>query len=1397
GMAYAWTRNNLNNVTGMPASGSDAPITGTPVNVTNQNRTTTLSIIPTGGNGCVGDPFTVSITVRPEPVALATPIAQTVCSGAPITPITIGYVNSVASSTFSWTRSNTGNVTGLPNAGTTTPISGNPVSVSGLPDTTVFTVTPVSGAGCVGRPVTATVRIKNSPVGGHDQSTACNGQAVNYDLQQNVNTLGNGVNADFSWVAVSNNPNVTGESLTPAVGDLITDVLTLTGLGPETVTYAVTPDGGNCPGATFFITIVLTLNDVVAPTITCPADLSLEGCSPTDLSGPGYSPDLALISVGDFTALNGQVEDNCGLQTGMNYRDAAAGQCPIAVSRTFVASDLAGNTASCVQRIFIQDKTQPALLEPADITVSCETDLADLTLVGAALATDNCGAVTVQYADDRSGLTGCSGTGTITRTWSASDACQNTTSAVQLITLTDLTPPVFNPTCQFQPLNILTSAGYDCPADAAISLKAGDLLSVSSTWTVGGYSVPALTGCIQDNCSAQQAIVIEVLAVEVEDALPCRRTIRVRFEIRDACGNAQPQPFDCIYNILDDEAPLFAPPADLTLNCAQDPNNLQLTGNVAQAFDDCSGTTSIQFADDRTDLNGCNGTGLLRRTWRVADACNNLASAVQVITIQDKKAPVFSNVPANITVECGAIPPAGMPSATDNCDLQPIVTYNGESRANGNCADQYVLTRSWTAGDVCGNTETVSQTIVVRDTQAPIFGNMPPNLTVECDEIPPVGMPIALDQCDLQPEVFYVGETRFNGQCDNEFILRRTWTAFDNCGNAATSTQTLVVRDTRPPVFTSVPADQTVSCDAVPTPGAPVAADLCDQQVAIDYLGQSRTDGQCPDSYTLTRRWIAVDNCGNTATAVQVIAVRDQQPPSFTFVPVNTTAECNAIPAPGTPAATDNCDQQVAVSYLGQTRTDGACADQYTITRSWVAEDNCGNTAVATQQIVVSDTQAPVFISSPVNITVECDAIPDPETPTATDNCDQQVAIAYTGQTRIDGPCPDSYGLHRSWTATDNCGNTASTSQLVTVRDTKPPVFTSVPPAVTVACDSVSAPGTPTATDNCDQQVHIDYVGQTRQDGNCPGWYTLTRSWVAVDNCGNTATATQVIQVRDIQSPVFTFVPAAVTVNCDAIPTPGAPVAVDNCDQQPVISFNGETRTDGQCPNAYTLLRSWIAADHCGNSTIATQLIAVQDTTPPTFTAPADVTVYVRANCGYDANLQVTGDVTNESDNCSGDLQAVFTADTLPVNSGKAKWVVRRHWKLTDACGNMSAVQVQRIFVHDTIPPAIVCPQNITLQANQTCTAVLNTFPYSATDNCPEIMTSYLRSGATTGNGVGVPVGLSFNAGLTTVTLVATDGVGNTAACSFTVKVVNCAITLGGQITFEHNNAPVPNATVN
>ena len=73
-----------------------------------------------------------------------------------------------------------------------------------------------------------------------------------------------------------------------------------------------------------------------------------------------------------------------------------------------------------------------------------------------------------------------------------------------------------------------------------------------------------------------------------------------------------------------------------------------------------------------------------------------------------------------------------------------------------------------------------------------------------------------------------------------------------------------------------------------------------------------------------------------------------------------------------------------------------------------------------------------------------------PEAPTATDNCDTDVTITYS-ETRTDGPCVDSYTLTRVWTATDNCGNSSTQSQLVTVQDTQDPVLANVPANITVS----------------------------------------------------------------------------------------------------------------------------------------------------------------------------------------------------------------------------------------------------------------------------------------------------------------------------------------------------------
>src|SRR5678809_1122592 len=82
-------------------------------------------------------------------------------------------------------------------------------------------------------------------------------------------------------------------------------------------------------------------------------------------------------------------------------------------------------------------------------------------------------------------------------------------------------------------------------------------------------------------------------------------------------------------------------------------------------------------------------------------------------------------------------------------------------------------------------------------------------------------------------------------------------------------------------------------------------------------------------------------------------------------------------------------------------------------------------------------------------------------------------------------------------------------------------------------------------------------------------------------------------------------------------------------------------------PLSYTqqiITRTWSLVDNCGNAAAdQIQTITVQDNIAPTFTKPADVTIFTNAGCTYDASVAATGDVTNEADNCSTGLNATFS----------------------------------------------------------------------------------------------------------------------------------------------------------
>ncbi|SEU17286.1 hypothetical protein SAMN05444285_1811, partial [Draconibacterium orientale] len=559
--------------------------------------------------------------------------------------------------------------------------------------------------------------------------------------------------------------------------------------------------------------------------------------------------------------------------------------------------------------------------------------------------------------------------------------------------------------------------------------------------------------------------------------------------------------------------------------------------------------------ETRTDGN-CANSYTLTRTWTATDDCGNETSFTQTVTVSDNTAPTFNEtLPlAEITAECDDVVEAVVLTAADNCDSDIPVEFT-ETRTDGNCANSYTLTRTWTATDDCGNETSFTQTVIVSDNTAPTFNETLPTaeITAECDDVAEAVVLTAADNCDSDVPVVFE-ENRTDGNCANSYTLTRVWTATDDCGNETSFTQTVTVSDNTAPTFNeTLPlAEITAECDDVAEAVVLTAADNCDSDVPVEFT-ETRTDGNCANSYTLTRVWTATDDCGNETSFTQTVTVSDNTAPTFneTLPLAEITAECDDVAEAVVLTAADNCDSDVPVEFT-ETRTDGNCANSYTLTRVWTATDDCGNETSFTQTVTVSDNTAPTFNETlPLaEITAECDDVAEAVVLTAADNCDADVPVEFT-ETRTDGNCANSYTLTRTWTATDDCGNETSFTQTVTVSDNTAPTFNETLPLaeITAECDDVAEAVVLTAADNCDADVPVEFT-ETRTDGNCANSYTLTRTWTATDDCGNETSFTQTVTVSDNTAPTFneTLPLAEITAECDDVVEAVVLTAADNCD---------------------------------------------------------------------------------------------------------------------------------------------------------------------------------------------------------------------------------------------------------
>jgi hypothetical protein len=140
-------------------------------------------------------------------------------------------------------------------------------------------------------------------------------------------------------------------------------------------------------------------------------------------------------------------------------------------------------------------------------------------------------------------------------------------------------------------------------------------------------------------------------------------------------------------------------------------------------------------------------------------------------------------------------------------------------------------------------------------------------------------------------------------------------------------------------------------------------------------------------------------------------------------------------------------------------------------------------------------------VSCPEDLTFECDAVGDFGYPTASDNCGE-VTIELTSRDSLPGDCPQDYTLTLNYSIADDCGNTASCTQVITVEDTTPPeIFCA--DQDTIECEEELIFTPPTASDNCDPSPSIVEVSVDTLEGPGDGEFTYTKTWYAVDECGN------------------------------------------------------------------------------------------------------------------------------------------------------------------------------------------------------------------------------------------------------------------------------------------------------
>jgi len=488
---------------------------------------------------------------------------------------------------------------------------------------------------------------------------------------------------------------------------------------------------------------------------------------------------------------------------------------------------------------------------------------------------------------------------------------------------------------------------------------------------------------------------------------------------------------------------------------------------------------------------------------------------------------------------------------------------------------------------------------------------------------------------------------------------------------ATAAAEAAAIPDTTKPII-SPPADLVIEAT-----GSLTSVEL-GEALAIDENGIQLLVNTAPTLFPLgssTIIWTAIDNSGNSASAIQQVSIVDTTPPIIHSVP-DITAEA-VVPY-------DNIielQEPSADDLLGVISITNDAPEFFPIGETvvtWTTIDSSNNFSSLTQLVSVIDTTAPEILLLG-DITLEASSVDanivSLDNPIVSDIQDVTIYII----------APDVFPVGETtvtWTATDTSGNSASATQTVTIVDTKKPGL-SIPQDQTVEASSLEG----TLVEIGQAEAH-DITGISSIVHDAPDVFPLGSTliaWTATDNHDNITTAYQRITVVDTTTPTII---SPQDILAEAVDPTMNYIGLGELSAADSVSIESVTNDKPiTFPFGSTTI-TWTVTDTSGNISQATQVVTLVDTTDPEIIAPSDIVAEA---------TNLSGTMIELGEATAHDVMGIASVTEHPPRFfvlGETTVT----WTATDTSGN-SASATQTVTIVDTTSPELTMPEDVTISA--------------------------------------------------------------------------------------------------